>query len=308
MFPLYADRAVDGERRLRLSCPVHSRDDLRVTRILFATDFHGQRPAYDALVAQTRVLQPESVVLGGDLLPFPMVGQDPVEVQRRFVADDLKVVFAQIQEAGATLYAIHGNDDWSAAVADMQVLADEGLVHLVHGTAVPFANGWSIAGLGLVPITPFYMKDFDRLDTAEWRPVIEPSMVQLSDGGEVREGELSEVYGRPTLEAELAQLAEASDPTKTIYVVHTPPSACRLDKMHGGHHIGSIALRRFLEQHRPPLSLHGHVHESPALTGAIRDTIGETVAVNPGVSALQLSAALIDLDGLTVRHIRESDD
>lgn len=33
-------------------------------------------------------------------------------------------------------------------------------------------------------------------------------------------------------------------------------------------HVGSIALRRFIEARQPLLTLHGHVHESARLTGS----------------------------------------
>ena len=36
-------------------------------------------------------------------------------------------------------------------------------------------------------------------------------------------------------------------------------------------HVGSIAVRRFIEARQPLVTLHGHVHESARLTGAWRD-------------------------------------
>ena len=274
-----------------------------VTQILFATDFHGIQPSYEALVHHTQTRRPDAVVLGGDLLPFPMVGQDPLEAQRDFVESSLRGVFRQIVEAGATVYAIHGNDDWAASLEALERLAADGLVQLIHGRAVSLTEGWSIAGLGLVPITPFYMKDFDRRDHVGWSPAIEPPTLMVSDSGAVRETGLDTIYDRPTLEDELDALARESEPARTVYVVHTPPSDCALDVMHGGQNIGSPALRRFLERHRPPLSLHGHVHESASLTGAIHDRIGDTVSVNPGASALGFTAAWVDLERRTVEHI-----
>jgi len=47
-------------------------------------------------------------------------------------------------------------------------------------------------------------------------------------------------------------------------------------------HVGSRALRRYLERHQPPLALSGHIHESPRMTGAYRDLVGRTLGVNPG--------------------------
>ena len=47
-------------------------------------------------------------------------------------------------------------------------------------------------------------------------------------------------------------------------------------------HVGSRAIRAFIERHQPPLVLAGHIHESPRVSSSYRDTIGATVAVNPG--------------------------
>lgn len=118
------------------------------------------------------------------------------------------------------------------------------------------------------------------------------------DGGRVRAASLDELAARPTIEADLEALARASDPARTVYVVHTPPWGTRLDVMHGGAHIGSRALRAFVERHQPPLTLHGHVHESPRLTGRIDDRLGRTLCVNPGASRQRLRAVLVDADAL----------
>jgi Icc-related predicted phosphoesterase len=66
--------------------------------------------------------------------------------------------------------------------------------------------------------------------------------------------------------------------------------------MRGGIHIGSEAVRAFIEAHRPPLTLHGHIHESPRLTGAIQVRLGPTVCVNAGASLSGLRAVEAHLD------------
>ncbi|MCW8139339.1 MAG: hypothetical protein KIT58_10600, partial [Planctomycetota bacterium] len=136
-----------------------------------------------------------------------------------------------------------------------------------------------------------------------WRPPRPPKNVVMSevvgDGGRVRAATLEEVAARPTIEEDLEALAGRSDPARTVYVVHTPPWGTPLDVMHGGAHIGSRALRAFVDRRQPPLTLHGHVHESPHLTGRIDDRVGRTLVVNPGASRQRLRAALVDLDRLS---------
>ena len=41
-------------------------------------------------------------------------------------------------------------------------------------------------------------------------------------------------------------------------------------------HVGSIAIKRFIEAKQPMLTLHGHVHESTRLTGNWQQHIGNT--------------------------------
>jgi Icc-related predicted phosphoesterase len=105
----------------------------------------------------------------------------------------------------------------------------------------------------------------------------------------------ADVRPRGTIEADLARLGELSDPARTVYVVHTPPLDTKLDVLYDGTHIGSGALKEFLARSRSPLSLHGHIHESPKMSGSICDRIGRTFGVNPGESMHDLQAVSIDL-------------
>jgi uncharacterized protein len=58
------------------------------------------------------------------------------------------------------------------------------------------------------------------------------------------------------------------------------------------------------------LTLHGHIHESPELSGSYFDRIGETVSINPGQSAREgktatkLHAVIFELEDVerTLSH------
>lgn len=65
-------------------------------------------------------------------------------------------------------------------------------------------------------------------------------------------------------------------------MIHCPPFQTRCDVLFNGQHIGSAALRRWIERCQPLLTLHGHIHESPRVSGAFFDRIGKTTVVNPG--------------------------
>ena len=80
-----------------------------------------------------------------------------------------------------------------------------------------------------------------------------------------------------------------------VLVSHTPPKGyLDYSNYHGGGHVGSEAVREWLESFQPLLGLHGHVHEA---RGVAR--LGRTLLVNPGSEAEHgaLLYALIDLDG-----------
>lgn len=57
--------------------------------------------------------------------------------------------------------------------------------------------------------------------------------------------------------------------------------------------VGSTAVRTLIERHRPPLSLHGHVHES---RGVAR--LGPTLCINPGSAYAEgvIDGAIVEID------------
>jgi Icc-related predicted phosphoesterase len=62
--------------------------------------------------------------------------------------------------------------------------------------------------------------------------------------------------------------------------------------------IGSRALKKFIEKRQPPLTLHGHVHESSGM-----ERLGRTIAVNPGDSRSRFRGVRIDLATLEVTPV-----
>jgi Icc-related predicted phosphoesterase len=58
-----------------------------------------------------------------------------------------------------------------------------------------------------------------------------------------------------------------------------------LDLIQGRKSAGSRSIKTLIQRVQPVLTLHGHIHESPELSGTYLDWIGETLSVNPGQSA-----------------------
>jgi Icc-related predicted phosphoesterase len=63
-------------------------------------------------------------------------------------------------------------------------------------------------------------------------------------------------------------------------------------------HVGSIAIKRFIEERQPLLSLHGHIHEAPRLTGAWRERVGRTHCFTAAHDGPELALVRFDLDDL----------
>lgn len=66
----------------------------------------------------------------------------------------------------------------------------------------------------------------------------------------------------------------------SVLVSHNPPKDTACDVIPGDIHVGSIAVREFLEEAQPDICLCGHIHEARAV-----DRVGRTIVVNPGALA-----------------------
>ncbi len=78
---------------------------------------------------------------------------------------------------------------------------------------------------------------------------------------------------------------------------HVPPFNTKLDMLYDASHVGSKAVREFIEKFQPLLTLHGHIHESPRMSGQFNEMIGRTMSINPG-SENMVSVGLNDLKSL----------
>ena len=98
---------------------------------------------------------------------------------------------------------------------------------------------------------------------------------------EFAEKEITEIASESYRQAqELIDLAEpiAGHKIPTILVSHAPPYNTNIDRLKNGKHVGSKAIRRFIECHSPDLCLSGHIHEAKG-----DDNIGRTKVVNLGM-------------------------
>jgi len=73
------------------------------------------------------------------------------------------------------------------------------------------------------------------------------------------------------------ELRGASTSKRFILLTHTPPYKTKVDVVYRGEHVGSRAIRKFIEELAPLAVVSGHIHEARGI-----DRIGNSIIVNPG--------------------------
>lgn len=84
-----------------------------------------------------------------------------------------------------------------------------------------------------------------------------------------------------------------------VFVPHAPPYRTEVDRVFMGLHVGSKAVREFIEREQPEVCICGHIHEARG-----QDTIGKTQIVNCG-PAKSGYYALIDVEKTITVQNRE---
>jgi Icc-related predicted phosphoesterase len=212
--------------------------------------------------------------------------EDKTELERRFCAVVVENIrrwmeFAdeRLRGTGIRCFITPGNDDfWEIDEA----LQESDLVEFVEGRCVRLDETHEMITTGISNVTPW------------------------ASPRELEEKELAEYIE--------SMSKEVDNPESLIAVLHVPPLDTGLDQApeidsdfrvksgSGGlrmTHVGSIAVREFIELHQPLVGLHGHVHES---RGAQR--LGRTLCINPGSEYTDgvLSGALVTLATGKVSH------
>jgi len=159
--------------------------------------------------------------------------------------------------------------------------AARGLWEYCHERRAAF-GAHEVVGYAYVPPTPFQLKDWERYDVSRYLP---PGAVSPEEGLRSVSADAWETR-HATIAADLERLAEGVTMDRAVLLLHSPPFETALDRAATDGkmidhvpldlHVGSVAVRRFIERHQPLLTLHGHIHESARLTGAWRDRIERT--------------------------------
>jgi uncharacterized protein len=252
----------------------------------FVSDLHGHERRYRRLFETIAADRPAAVLLGGDLFPSGFRSSRGLYPDHDDFANDyLATAFRSLRKALCDDYPrvllILGNDDRRALEPSLLPGEEEGLWEYLHGKKTQ-VSGITVYGYACVPPTPFMLKDWERYDVSRF---VDPGSVAPEDGRVTDERSREEIR-RCDIRGDLELLAREDEAGNSIFLFHAPPYKTKLDRAaldgkmidHAPMdvHVGSIAMRRFIESRSPRVTLHGHIHESARLTGAWRDTIGDT--------------------------------
>lgn len=163
--------------------------------------------------------------------------------------DDAREIIGRVKDVNQTVYAQIGNLDQLEVNDYLQELGIN-----LHGQARILDGKCCLIGVGGSNVAPFnYPTEFS-----------EEQISALLDAA----------YSQAK---ELLEAADNSD-MPLILVNHMPPFGTEVDKLADGTHVGSPALREFIENIQPAVCLTGHIHEARG-----EDTIGSTIVINHGM-------------------------
>jgi Icc-related predicted phosphoesterase len=268
----------------------------------FVTDLHGQISRYEKLFALIASERPEAVFLGGDLLPRASFRLTDAQ-EDEFILEYLILSFDRLrQELGSSypaVFVIEGNDDPKVFEGGLLEAETKGLLCYLHQRKASLGK-FRLFGYACVPPTPFSLKDWERYDVSRY---VDPGCTSPEEGRRSIPVDPSEVkWG--TIENDLEALVSDDVLDSAIFLMHTPPYDTLLDRaaLDGKQHehvpldvhIGSIAVRRFIEKRQPLVTLHGHVHESARITGEWKIQIGRTTCINAAHDGPELALVRFD--------------
>ena len=273
---------------LLMSCPC-----------FFVSDLHGSYRCFQSLWAATAIERPKAIFLGGDLLP----GINALKFVHETIEADVLNLQQTLKGDFPSIFIIPGNDDAAKDFDAFDRGEELGLWRRIHKLRASIP-GFSIFGYGCVPPTPFMLKDWERYDVSRFT---DPGSVPPEEGHRTVPVDSDEIqFG--TIAGDLEALAGEEDLTNSVWLFHSPPYQTCLDRaaLDGRSidhvpfdvHIGSIAIRRFIENRQPLLTLHGHVHESTRMTGQWREKTGRTWSFSAAHDGPELALVKFELDHL----------
>jgi len=264
----------------------------------FVSDLHGQVERYDKLFQAVASERPAAVFVGGDLLAHRLT-HDPEHFFTSFLGPRCHALKEQLGGAYPRIFVILGNDDGRLPERWLIEAGSQGLWEYVNERCVPWGD-LRVYGYSYVPPTPFLLKDWERYDVSRY---VDPGCVSPEQGHRTSAADAQEVRSA-TISSDLEHLLGAADASDSVWLFHTPPYRTSLDLLDQAgklidhvpldEHVGSVAVRRFIEDHQPLVTLHGHIHESVRLSGSWHEQLGRTHAFSAAHDGSELALVRFD--------------
>jgi Icc-related predicted phosphoesterase len=253
-------------------------------KLLYTTDLHGIEWKYERIFQEANTEKVDLVINGGDMLPF----KGNLLNQGSFIENYLDKHFSEYNKAKIYYLSMLANDDLRIFDDLFQnTCAKYPLIINIAQNKFELNNSnYEFIGMNWVTDLPFGLKDRARKDTKNFkypRQIGKP-VLSVRNGWQKIENWFAYANNLPTIEDELKDLIKPFNMKNTIYIFHQPPSNLELDICSDGSTAGSMAIYEFLKNNQPLLSLHGHIHESPATSGTWYSSIERTVCIQPGQS------------------------
>lgn len=276
-------------------------------RALFITDFHGHRWKYGYALDYASRNEISVIINGGDMYPDDYGSL--FESHTRFLNGYFEEWLKLLADRDIVFVGLPGNDDLASLDYLFDEICDRNENALnVHGRLVTL-DGYEYLGINFVKDYPFELKDRCRRDTrtSGTHDILQRGKPWLSLPNGSRDLDVDEylndyLVNMPSIEEELEKLPTPKNWSETIFISHDPPYGVGLDVIRQGQ-VGSKAVATYIDKNQPLLSLHGHIHQSPAITGEWQAKLGNTLSIQPGQEKDECRIVLIDTDKKSVTLI-----
>jgi Icc-related predicted phosphoesterase len=279
-------------------------------KILYTADTHVHPGHLERFLKAAKELNPQVLIIGGDIIPdWKGSIEASIEPHKTWVRQVLLPRLKEFHETSpeVPVFLDLGNDDIAAARSLMEA-CDGVELHLLHRRVVRIGERLGVAGYMTVNPTPFAIKDGEKPDCRDHDGLSQPRVVRagyVTNSGKAMPYQLDPMAG--TVEDDLDKLSAVLESPSWLdfsflFVCHAPPKDTALDQMATGSHVGSLAVRRFIERWsltgRLIASFHGHIHESPWTSGRTCEHIGNVPCFNVGQNPQMLRALLLDTEAI----------
>ena len=280
-----------------------------MTLCYFVSDLHGNLHRYRILLNLINRERPAALFIGGDILPSGVIQSDQTQSPIKdfindFLVPELTALKITLSEEYPRIFLILGNDD--PRIIEKDLIRDKynSLWTYIHRRWDRFEK-YPIFGYSYIPPTPFLLKDWERYDVSRY---LDPGSIAPENGWFTIPNKSQNELNYFTIQEDLNNICGNDDLSNAILIFHSPPYKTNLDRasldnMLIDHvpldvHIGSIAIKKFIDRYQPLLTLHGHVHESVRITGSWVEKTGRTTSFSAAHDGPELSLIRFDPNDL----------